>query len=110
MSDRCARCRHDFADHMDSPDEECAAPGCWCRGFQEDDERPPATPAEKREALLQDSMARMGKSREQVEAVMDILGSAFRRRGWVEGEPLSQDEIAERIDTMTGRAGTEETP
>lgn len=41
-----------------------------------------------------------GKTPEQAQAFLDILGSAFRRRGWVEGEPLDQDAIAERLDTF----------
>jgi hypothetical protein len=41
-----------------------------------------------------------GKTREQAEAFLDILGSAFARRGWVEGEPLGPDAIAERLDTF----------
>ena len=45
-----------------------------------------------------------GKTHEQAQAFLDILGSAFRRRGWVEGEPLGQDAIAERLDTFIGPA------
>lgn len=43
-----------------------------------------------------------GKTREQAEAFLDILGSAFRRRGWAEGEPLNQTEIGDRLDTFIG--------
>lgn len=58
-----------------------------------------------------------GKTREQAEAFLDILGSAFARRGWVEGEPLQPEAVAERLDTFldptglcpaTGPADTEE--
>lgn len=45
-----------------------------------------------------------GKTAEQAEAFLDILGSAFRRRGWVEGEPLTEDEIGARLDTFIGDA------
>jgi hypothetical protein len=43
-----------------------------------------------------------GKTVDQADAFLDILGSAFRRRGWVDGDPLSQDAIAERLDTFLG--------
>jgi len=45
-----------------------------------------------------------GKTREQAEAFLDIAGSAFRRRGWAEGEPLSQAEIAERLRRFTSNS------
>ena len=38
-----------------------------------------------------------GKTPEQAEAFLDVLGSAFRRRGWVEGEPLPPEEIKQRM-------------
>lgn len=47
-----------------------------------------------------------GKTREQAEAFLDVMGSAFRRRGWAEGEPLSQDEIGARMDTFMGDEAT----
>lgn len=43
-----------------------------------------------------------GKTREQAEAFIDLMGSAFRRRGWVPGEPLSDEQIADRMDTFMG--------
>jgi NADH:ubiquinone oxidoreductase subunit E len=46
-----------------------------------------------------------GKTREQAEAFLDIARSAFQRRGWVDGEPLRQDEIAERLDTFIDSPG-----
>jgi hypothetical protein len=45
-----------------------------------------------------------GKTREQAEAFLDIAGSAFRRRGWADGEPLSRSEIAERLRRFVGDA------
>jgi hypothetical protein len=46
-----------------------------------------------------------GKSREQAEAFLDLMGSAFRRRGWAEGAPLSQDEIGDRLNVFLGEEG-----
>lgn len=43
-----------------------------------------------------------GKTRDQAIAFIDLMGSAFRRRGWIKGEPLTQDEIGERLDTFVG--------
>lgn len=52
-----------------------------------------------------DSLAEStGKSREQAEAFLQLVASAFRRRGWVEGEPLDQDQIKERLDTFLGNS------
>jgi hypothetical protein len=53
-------------------------------------------------------VAKTGKSAEQAEAFLDLLGSAFARRGWLDGEPLSQERIAERVDTFLAAAGEEE--
>lgn len=41
-----------------------------------------------------------GKTREQAEAYLDILGSALARRGLVEGNPLPAKVIEERIKTF----------
>jgi hypothetical protein len=54
-----------------------------------------------REDAIQALMEK-GKTREQAEAFIDLMGSAFRRRGWVEGEPLTQEQIGERLDTFLG--------
>lgn len=43
-----------------------------------------------------------GKTREQAEAYLDILGSAFARRGLVEGEPLPAEQIDEQLGTFLG--------
>ncbi len=43
-----------------------------------------------------------GKTPEQAEAFLDLVGSAFRRRGWVDGEPMTQDQIGERLDVFLG--------
>ncbi len=56
-----------------------------------------------REDAIKAITEKTGKTREQAESVLDLLGSAFRRRGWAEGEPLSQDQISERFDTFIGR-------
>lgn len=45
---------------------------------------------------------RTGKTREQAEAFLDILGSGLRRRGWIDGEPMSQAEIGNRFGTFMG--------
>lgn len=47
-----------------------------------------------------------GKTPEQAEAYLDILGSAFARRGLVEGEPLPRKVIEERIRTYLGEEGS----
>jgi hypothetical protein len=60
---------------------------------------------EKREKAIKGICERTGKTREQAEAFLDILGSGMRRRGWIEGEPLTQDEIGERLDTFTDKNG-----
>jgi hypothetical protein len=54
-----------------------------------------------REGVIQ-ALVNKGKTREQAIAVLDLIGSAFRRRGWAEGEPLTQDQIGERLDTFVG--------
>lgn len=43
-----------------------------------------------------------GKTREQAEAFLDLLGSAFRRKGWMEGDPLPPQQVKERLDTFLG--------
>jgi len=60
-----------------------------------------ATPAERREQVIQASMAR-GKTREQAEAFLDIVGSAFRRNGWAPGTPLTDDQIDKKLSTFMG--------
>lgn len=57
---------------------------------------------EQREKAIKAICERTGKTHEQAEAFLDLLGSGFRRRGWAEGAPLSQDEIGERFDTFMG--------
>ena len=54
-----------------------------------------------KESLIQGLMEK-GKTREQAEAFMDLMGSAFKRRGWAEGEPLDKEQISERLDTFLG--------
>ena len=59
------------------------------------------TPAERREQVIQASIAR-GKTREQAEAFLDIVGSAFRRNGWAPGKPLSEREVDQKLSTFMG--------
>lgn len=42
------------------------------------------------------------RTRAQAEAFLDLLGSGLRRRGWIEGEPLSDTEVDERFNTFMG--------
>lgn len=42
-----------------------------------------------------------GKTREQAEAFLAIVGSAFRRRGWTDGEPLDDGALAEQYRALT---------
>jgi NADH:ubiquinone oxidoreductase subunit E len=56
----------------------------------------------EREEAIEGIMAKVGKTREQAEAFLDILGSAMRRRSWIEGEPLEQSEIGAKLDTFMG--------
>ncbi|UVK58458.1 hypothetical protein SEA_GLOBIWARMING_66 [Arthrobacter phage GlobiWarming] len=57
--------------------------------------------AEKREQIIQSSMAR-GKTREQAEAFLDIVGSAFRRNGWAPGEPMTDEQVDKKLSTFLG--------
>ena len=59
--------------------------------------------SEARERAIEGICAKTGKTREQAEAFLDILGSALRRRGWIDGEPLTQDEIGSKLDTFIGQ-------
>jgi hypothetical protein len=63
---------------------------------------PPAEPAKREDVIT--AMIATGKTREQAEAFLDILGSALKRRGWVEGQPLSQGEIKASLDAFLGEA------
>ena len=56
-----------------------------------------------REGAINAITTSTGKTREQAEAFLDIVGSAFRRRGWMDGKPLGQTEIVERLDTFVDR-------
>lgn len=49
-----------------------------------------------------EALVSTGKTRDQARAFLDLLASGFRRRGWIEGEPLTQDEIGDRFDTFVG--------
>jgi hypothetical protein len=60
-----------------------------------------ASPAERRAQVIQASMAR-GKTREQAEAFLDIVGSAFRRNGWASGEPMTDEQIDKKLSTFLG--------
>lgn len=62
---------------------------------------------EARETAIEAIVRDTGDTREQAEAFLDIVGSAFARRGWIEGEPLSPDEIGERLDIFLGGKGEE---
>lgn len=42
-----------------------------------------------------------GKTAEQANAFLDILGSAFARRGWIDGEPLPADQLEDRWDKLS---------
>jgi hypothetical protein len=46
-------------------------------------------------------MAR-GKTREQAEAFLDIVGSAFRRNGWAPGSPMTDEQIDKKLSTFLG--------
>ena len=65
------------------------------------------TPAERRESVIQASMAR-GKTREQAEAFLDIVGSAFRRNGWAPGSPMTDQQIDKKLSTFLGTTDGEE--
>lgn len=43
-----------------------------------------------------------GDTEEQAEAFIDIVGSAFARRGWIEGEPLSPEELEYKLKVFLG--------
>ena len=52
-----------------------------------------------------------GKTPEQAEAFLALLGSAWVRRGWVDGKPLSDAEAKTAMDTFLAdlAAGTDNT-
>lgn len=50
------------------------------------------------------AMVAKGKTREQAQAFLDILGSAMKRRGWIEGEPMDQEQIGDKLNTFMGGA------
>jgi hypothetical protein len=54
----------------------------------------------REEAIV--AIVEKGKTREQAEAFLAIMGSAFRRRGWVEGEPLDDDALADQYQAFLG--------
>lgn len=60
-----------------------------------------------REEAIQAIMDETGRTKEQAEAFIDLLGSAFRRRGWVPGNPLPETAIVERLDTFLGEQDRE---
>lgn len=43
-----------------------------------------------------------GKTPAQAEAFLDVLGSGFRRRGWVQGDPLSRAEVDAKMMIFVG--------
>lgn len=43
-----------------------------------------------------------GKTREQAEAFLDLVRSAFARRGWAPGEPLDDEQRAAAVDALLG--------
>lgn len=43
-----------------------------------------------------------GKSREQAEAYLALVKSAFSRRGWVDGTPMSPERIEVNLATFLG--------
>lgn len=47
-----------------------------------------------------EALVASGRTPAQADAFLDLLTSAFRRRGWAEGEPLSQAEISQRLDQL----------
>lgn len=49
-----------------------------------------------------EALTSKGKTREQAEAFIDLMGSAFKRCGWIPGEPLDDNAIAERWETLFG--------
>jgi hypothetical protein len=55
-----------------------------------------------RESLIKGLVAK-GKTREQAEAFLDLMGSAFRRKGWAPGEPLESEEVSEKLDVFLGK-------
>lgn len=59
---------------------------------------------EAREDVIAAVCAKTGKTREQVEAFLDILGSGLRRRGFANNARLlNEDEIRERLNTFLGQ-------
>lgn len=46
---------------------------------------------------------RTGKTREQAEAFLTLVGSAFSRRGWAAAPVLDSGQVREQFDTFLGR-------
>lgn len=42
-------------------------------------------------------MTKKGKTREQVEAFLELVSSGFRRRGWLPGEPLTPEDADAKL-------------
>lgn len=60
----------------------------------------------KRERFIAAYIERTGKTREQTLAVMDLVASGFRRRGWAPGDPLTDEARRECFNTMLGGSET----
>jgi len=59
----------------------------------------------KREQFIADYCAKSGKTREQAEAFLAVLGSAMAKRGiWPEATVLSDDETSEAVGTFIGNS------
>lgn len=58
--------------------------------------------ATEREEAIARIVARTGKTSDQAEAFLNILGSAFKRRGWAEGATMTQEMITESLDAFLG--------
>lgn len=67
------------------------------------DQSPATGSAALREDAIEAICRRTGKTREQAIAFLDVLGSAFTRRGLADGRVLSEDEIGERVETFIGK-------
>jgi hypothetical protein len=49
-----------------------------------------------------DAIVAKGKTPEQAEAFLAILGSAWARRGWADGEPMGDDEAQAALEVFLG--------
>jgi hypothetical protein len=57
---------------------------------------------ESREEVIKALMEKTGKTREQIESFLAVLGSGMVRRGWWDGDVLSEEEQERHVKIFIG--------